>query len=49
VGNKSIATALLERESATVGTRVTVQVRGTDHPGAVVRLPFYHRQKHEER
>jgi aminomethyltransferase len=49
VGNKSIATALIEKAAATVGTRVTVQVRGTDHPGAVVGLPFYRRQRHEER
>jgi aminomethyltransferase len=45
VGNKSIATALLERECATVGTRVTIEIRGTDHAATVVGLPFYQRQK----
>ncbi len=43
VGNKSIATALLERTSATPGTRVAVEVRGTEHPATIVPLPFYKR------
>ena len=43
VGNKSIATALLERDSATVGTRLGVEVRGTEHPATTVALPFYKR------
>jgi aminomethyltransferase len=43
VGNKSIATALLEANSATAGTRLTVEVRGTDHPASIVELPFYQR------
>jgi aminomethyltransferase len=49
VGNKSIATALLDRSSATVGTRVTVEVRGTEHPATVAGLPFYQRQKFYQR
>jgi aminomethyltransferase len=42
-GNASIATALLEPGSATVGTRLGVEVRGTEHPATVVALPFYKR------
>jgi aminomethyltransferase len=43
VGNKSIATALVDRASATVGTRLGVEVRGTEHPATTVALPFYKR------
>ena len=43
VGNKSIATALLDPASATVGTRLGVEVRGTEHPATTVALPFYKR------
>jgi aminomethyltransferase len=43
VGNASIATALLEPASATVGTRLGVEVRGTEHPATSVALPFYKR------
>jgi aminomethyltransferase len=43
VGNKSVATALLEASSATVGTRLGVEVRGTEHPATTVALPFYKR------
>jgi len=43
VGNKSIATALLEPASATAGTRLGVEVRGTEHPATTVALPFYKR------
>jgi aminomethyltransferase len=43
VGNRSIATALLEPGSATVGTRLGVEVRGTEHPATTVALPFYKR------
>jgi glycine cleavage system aminomethyltransferase T len=43
VGNASIATALLEPSSATVGTRQGVEVRGTEHPATSVALPFYKR------
>jgi aminomethyltransferase len=43
VGNASIATALVAAENATVGTRLAVEVRGTEHPATVVALPFYKR------
>jgi aminomethyltransferase len=43
VGNKSVATALLEPAAATVGTRLGVEVRGTEHPATTVALPFYKR------
>jgi len=43
VGNRSIATALVDRASATVGTRLGVEVRGTEHPATTVALPFYKR------
>ncbi len=43
VGNKNVATALLERSAATLGTAVAVQIRGTLHHAKVVPLPFYKR------
>lgn len=43
VGNKSIATALLDPLSATEGSRLRVEVRGTEHPATTVALPFYKR------
>jgi aminomethyltransferase len=43
VENASIATALVDAASATVGTRLGVEVRGTEHPATVVSLPFYKR------
>jgi aminomethyltransferase len=43
VGNKSIATALVDPASATVGTRLGVEVRGTEHAATTVALPFYKR------
>jgi aminomethyltransferase len=43
VGNKSVATALLDPASATVGVRLGVEVRGTEHPATTVALPFYKR------
>jgi aminomethyltransferase len=43
VGNKSIATALLDPASATVGARLGVEVRGTEHAATTVALPFYKR------
>ena len=43
VGNKNVATALLAREAATVGTRLEVEIRGALHPATVVALPFYKR------
>ena len=43
VGNKSVATALLDAASATAGTRLGVVVRGSEHPATTVALPFYKR------
>ena len=40
---KSIAMGLIDPAAATVGTRLGVQVRGTEHPATVVPLPFYKR------
>lgn len=42
-GNRSIATALLDPQSATVGTRLGVEVRGTEHAATTTALPFYKR------
>jgi aminomethyltransferase len=39
----SIATALVDAASATAGTRLGVEVRGTEHLATVVPLPFYKR------
>ena len=38
-----IGTALLDPTSATVGTRLGIEVRGTEHPATTVALPFYKR------
>ncbi len=43
LGNKNIATALVAREAATVGTVLGVEIRGTTHEAIVVALPFYKR------
>ncbi len=43
VGGASIATALVDAASATVGTRLGVEVRGTEHHATVVSQPFYKR------
>lgn len=43
VGNRSIGTALLEKEAATPGTDVVVHIRGTAYGAKVVPLPFYKR------
>jgi len=43
IGNKNIATALLQPAAATVGTALEVEIRGTRHPARVVALPFYKR------
>jgi aminomethyltransferase len=45
VGSKSIATALVAREAAADGTRLAVQIRGTNHDATVVPMPFYKRAK----
>ncbi len=43
--NKNVATALVAREAATVGSRLEVEIRGTKHGATVVPLPFYKRAK----
>lgn len=43
VGNKQIATALLSKLVATLGTRVAVEVRGSLYDATVAALPFYKR------
>jgi aminomethyltransferase len=43
VSNKSIGTALVEKEAATPGTDVVVHIRGTAYGAKVVELPFYKR------
>ncbi len=43
VENKSIGTALVEKEAATPGTDVVVHIRGTAYGAKVVELPFYKR------
>jgi aminomethyltransferase len=45
LGNKNVATALLDPEAATEGTRLEVEVRGAKHGATVVPLPFYKRAK----
>jgi aminomethyltransferase len=43
VGNRNVATALLSKEAATIGTEVEVEIRGTRHPATVAATPFYKR------
>ena len=45
LGNKNVATALVEPAAAAAGTALEVEIRGTKHPAAVVPLPFYKRSK----
>lgn len=45
VGNQNIATALVEREAATVGASLQVEIRGTKYGARVVELPFYKRER----
>ena len=42
-GNKNVATALVKRDAAAVGTPLDVEIRGTLHGARVVPLPFYKR------
>ncbi len=44
-GGTNVATALLERDAATVGTAVAVEIRGTRHDARVVATPFYKRSR----
>lgn len=43
VENKSIATALVDKEAAAPGTPLVVHIRGTAYGATVVELPFYKR------
>ncbi|MBV9973093.1 MAG: glycine cleavage system aminomethyltransferase GcvT [Candidatus Eremiobacteraeota bacterium] len=43
IANKNIATVLVEREAATIGTTLQVEIRGTQYPAEVVAMPFYKR------
>jgi aminomethyltransferase len=43
VGNKNVATALVRKDAAAVGTELGVEIRGTLHAARVVPLPFYKR------
>ena len=45
VENKNIATALVDAGSATAGTVLSVDIRGTRHDATVTPLPFYKRAK----
>ena len=45
VENKNIATALVEPQAATAGTKLAVEIRGTAHEATVTALPFYKRSK----
>jgi aminomethyltransferase len=43
LGNRSIATALLAKDAATVGSELEVEIRGGKHAATVVQMPFYKR------
>lgn len=43
LGNKNVATVLVRKSAATVGTTLAVEIRGTRHGATVVPLPFYKR------
>ena len=45
VGNKNIATALVDAAVADVGTLLDVEIRGARHSATVATLPFYKRPK----
>jgi aminomethyltransferase len=45
VGNRAVATALVAKEAATVGTPLAVEIRGAAHEATVVPLPFYKRSQ----
>ncbi len=44
VGNRNIATALMEKDAANTGQTVQVEIRGTPYDAHVVPLPFYKRR-----
>jgi aminomethyltransferase len=43
--NRPIAMAYVEPSASAVGTQLTTDIRGTQHPAVVVPLPFYKRSK----
>jgi aminomethyltransferase len=43
--NKPIAMAYVDREHATVGGELTIDIRGAAESARVVKLPFYRRPK----
>jgi aminomethyltransferase len=43
LGSRNIATALVVKEAAAVGTALDVEIRGARHPATVVAMPFYRR------
>jgi aminomethyltransferase len=43
---RPIAMAYVRPAASTVGTRLVIDIRGTQHPAVVVPLPFYQRDKH---
>jgi aminomethyltransferase len=45
LGGKNIATALIRKGASMPGTRLMVEIRGTQHAATVVPLPFYKRKK----
>ena len=45
VQGKNIATALVSKEAAAIGTILHVDIRGTKHEATVVAMPFYKRAK----
>ncbi len=44
-GGKNIATVLVERDAATIGAVLAVEIRGARHEAGVVALPFYKRSQ----
>lgn len=44
-GGTNVATALLQRDAATPGTELAVEIRGARHEARVVPLPFYKRSR----
>ena len=43
VGNKNVATVLVRKDAAAVGTTLDVEIRGAKYAARVVPLPFYKR------
>jgi len=44
LGNRNIATVLVRKDAAAVGTALQVEIRGSQHAATVVPLPFYKRK-----